>query len=184
VAPEVSALDYANGLTIEGFTVPGVSVRNVDTEIELSEGQSFAIGGLLDNRETESFNKIPFIGDIPILGKLFQSKSRTKQNTELMVIVTPELVRPIPAGHALPELHYPVPFMEPNSGKPMTTPGQNVTGPVPVTPQTPSIPFETLQKSEEPEKPLIVNSTTSAYGSSGAGPSMGMQSSPGPAPPR
>lgn len=61
VAPEVGALDYAKGVTIQGTTVPGVSVRNVNTEVELERGQSFAIGGLLDNRETQSFNKVPFI---------------------------------------------------------------------------------------------------------------------------
>jgi pilus assembly protein CpaC len=183
VAPEVSALDYANGITLQGFTVPGVSVRNVSTEVELAEGQSFAIGGLLDNRETEAFNKIPFIGDIPILGKLFQSKTRNKQNTELMVIVTPELVRPIPAGQPLPELNYPVKFLEPNTGKPMTTPGQSVTGPVPVTPPTPTMPIEELMKSRQPETPLVVTSTTSAYGSGGSGLSSGMQSSPAAAPP-
>jgi pilus assembly protein CpaC len=183
VAPEVSALDYANGLTIQGFTVPGVSVRSVNTKVELAEGQSFAIGGLLDNRETESFNKLPFIGNIPILGKLFQSKSRNKQNTELMVIVTPELVRPIPAGQPLPELKYTVPFMEPNTGKAMSTPGQSVTGPVPVTPPTPSIPVETLIKSLAPETPLTVKSTTSVYGSSSPGSSLGMQSTPTAAPP-
>jgi pilus assembly protein CpaC len=182
VAPEVSALDYANGLTIQGFTVPGVSVRNVSTEVELAEGQSFAIGGLLDNRETQALNKIPFIGDIPVLGKFFQSRSRTKQNTELMVIVTPELVRPIPAGQPVPELNYPVPFLKPNTGKPMATPGQSVTGPVPVTPPTPSMPVETLIKSLEPEKPLVVSSTTSAYGSAGSGQSSGMQSAPAVAP--
>ena len=166
--------------------MPGVSVRNVSTEVELAEGQSFAIGGLLDNRETEAFNKIPFIGDIPILGKLFQSKTRNKQNTELMVIVTPELVRPIPAGHPLPELNYPVKFLEPNTGKPMTTPGQSVTGPVPVTPPTPTMPIEELIKSRQPETPLVVTSTTSSYGSSGSGLSLGMQSSPpaAPRPPR
>jgi pilus assembly protein CpaC len=183
VAPEVSALDYANSLTIQGFTVPGVSVRNVNTEVELAEGQSFAIGGLLDNRETEAFNKIPFIGDIPILGKLFQSKSHNKQNTELMVIVTPELVRPIPAGHPLPELHYPVPFLEPNTGKPMTTPGQNETGPVPVTPPTATMPIEDLMKSLQPETPLAVSSTSSVYSSGGSGLSSGMQSASPPAPP-
>ncbi|HEY7391312.1 MAG TPA: type II and III secretion system protein, partial [Bryobacteraceae bacterium] len=183
VAPEVSALDYANGLTIQGFTVPAVSVRNVNTEVELSEGQSFAIGGLLDNRETEAFNKIPFIGDIPILGKLFQSRSRTKQNTELMVIVTPQIVHPIPAGHPLPGLKYPVPFMEPNTGTDIATPGHSAADPVPVTPPAPAIPFETLMKSLEPEKPLTVDSTTSVYGSSGSGQSSGMQSSPAPAAP-
>ena len=171
VAPEVSALDYANGVTVSGFTVPGLSVRNVNTEVELGEGQSFAIGGLLDNRETEAFNKIPFIGDIPILGKLFQSKTKTRQNTELMVIVTPQLVRPIPAGGALPNLSYPVPFLKPNTGKEMATPSQSTTGPVPVTPPTQSVPVESLIKSMQ-ESPLAVSSSN---GSNGAGSQMGQQ---------
>jgi pilus assembly protein CpaC len=167
VAPEVSALDYTNGITISGFAVPGIDVRNVNTEVELAEGQSFAIGGLLDNRETETFDKIPFIGDIPILGKFFQSKTKTRNNTELMVIVTPQIVRPVPAGQQLAGPKFPVPFMKPNTGKEMATPGQNVTGPVPVTPPTPSVPVESLTKSLA-ENPLIVSSTSSAV-SSGAG---------------
>src|SRR6202043_1624136 len=97
VAPEVSSLDFANGLTISGFTIPSLDTRKVKTEVELSDGQSFAIGGLLDNRETKNFSKIPFIGDIPVLGKFFQSISKTRTNTELIVIVTPEVVAPIPA---------------------------------------------------------------------------------------
>jgi pilus assembly protein CpaC len=101
VAPEVSSLDFTNGLTIQGFNVPALTVRRVNTEIDLSEGQSFAIGGLLDNSVTETYEKVPFIGDVPILGKFFQSRSRTKQNTELLVIVTPEIVKPIPAGQPL-----------------------------------------------------------------------------------
>ena len=182
VAPEVSSLDYTNGLQIQGFNIPGISVRNVNTEVELSEGQSFAIGGLLDNRETESFSKVPFIGDIPILGKLFQSKQTTRQNTELMVIVTPELVRPIPAGQKVPGLHYPVPFLPPNTKTAMATPGQNVTGPVPVTPPTPTIPVETLLKSMQSEQPLAVTSTSAGmnYGSS-TGQALG--AAPTPAPP-
>jgi pilus assembly protein CpaC len=170
VAPEVSSLDYTNGLTIQGFNVPGVSVRNVNTEVELSEGQSFAIGGLLDNRETETFNKIPFIGDIPILGKLFQSRNKRRDNTELMVIVTPEIVRPIPAGQPLPSLHYPVAFLPPNTGKEMATPGQNVTGPVPVTPPTPSMPVEKLLQSLQPEKPLVDSQSSGFQGMTGAQP--------------
>jgi len=175
VAPEVSALDYTNGVTVSGFTVPGISVRNVNTEVELSEGQSFAIGGLLDNRETETFSKIPFIGDVPILGKLFQSISRTKQNTELIVIVTPQVVRPIPAGQHLPELKYPVPFLPPNSGISMATPTQNVTGPVPVTPPTPTMPVEALIKSLQTERPLVVTSSSGSngYGSGQSGMPMG-----------
>lgn len=167
VAPEVSALDYANGVTIQGFTVPGVSVRNVNTEVELGEGQSFAIGGLLDNRETETFSKVPFIGDVPILGKFFQSKTKNRTNTELMVIVTPQIVRPIPAGQQISLPNFPVPFLAPNTAKEMATPGQNVTGPVPVTPPTQSVPVESLVKSLQ-ETPLMVTSSTGG-GSYGGG---------------
>lgn len=167
VAPEVSALDFASGVTVQGSSVPGISIRSVNTEVELSEGQSFAIGGLLDNRETETFSKIPFIGDVPILGKLFQSKSVSRQNTELMVIVTPELVRPIPAGQPLPSLTYPVPFLPPNTGHPMSTPGQNITGPVPVTPTTSTMPVEALVNSMQQERPLVVNSSTAFSGVAG-----------------
>jgi pilus assembly protein CpaC len=168
VAPEVSALDYANGVTISGFAVPGISVRNVNTEVELSEGQSFAIGGLLDNRETETFSKIPFIGDVPILGKFFQSKQKSRTNTELIVIVTPEIVRPIPAGQPLPLPNYPVPFLPTNTPTPMATPSQQITGPVPVKPPTPTVPVETLIKSYE-ERPLAVGSTTGMFTAGAAG---------------
>jgi pilus assembly protein CpaC len=166
VAPEVSSLDYVNGVTVSGFTVPGISVRNVNTEVELAEGQSFAIGGLLDNRETETFNKIPFIGDIPILGKFFQSKTKNRSNTELMVIVTPQVVQPMPAGRTIAGPKFPVPFLPPNTGKEMATPGQNITGPVSVTPPTQSVPVESLVKSLT-ENPLVVSSSsgTGTYGS-------------------
>ncbi len=164
VAPEVSALDYANGITLQGFTVPGISVRNVNTEVELAEGQSFAIGGLLDNRETETLNKVPFIGDIPILGKFFQSRNKSRSNTELMVIVTPQIVRPMPAGRPIPVPNFPVPFLPPNTPKEIATPGQNVTGPVPVTPPVASVPVESLIQSLA-EKPLVVTSTSSSYAS-------------------
>ena len=73
-------------------------------------------------RETETFQKIPFIGDIPILGKFFQSMQRNKTNTELIVIVTPEIVSPLPAGAPVPALNYPQPFMPPNSAIPMHNP--------------------------------------------------------------
>ncbi len=87
--------------------MPGITSRRVNTEVELSDGQSFIIGGLLDKSMTETFQKIPFLGDIPIIGKLFQSESRTKNDTELIVIVTPEIVSPLPANAALPALNYP-----------------------------------------------------------------------------
>jgi pilus assembly protein CpaC len=95
VAPEVSALDYSNEVTISGYTIPAISTRRAETLVELKSGQSFAISGLLDNRTSDQLSKIPGIGDIPILGKLFQSKSITKSVAELAVIVTPTVVDPL-----------------------------------------------------------------------------------------
>ena len=74
VAPEVSSLDYTNAVTVQGFTIPGLSTRRVQTEVELESGQSFVIAGLLDNQTTENLYKIPGLGNIPLLGKLFQSQ--------------------------------------------------------------------------------------------------------------
>ena len=110
VAPEVSALDFSQAVTISGFVEPAITVRKVKTEVELNEGQSFAIGGLLDNRETQTFTKIPFIGSVPILGKLFQSIQKNHQYGTHR-IVTPEIVGPINAGQPLPQLNYPEKFM-------------------------------------------------------------------------
>lgn len=179
VAPEVSALDFSNGLNVQGFQIPALTVRRVNTEVELEAGQSFAIGGLLDNRTTENLQKIPFLADIPLLGKLFQSKSLSRQNTELLVIVTPELVRPIPAGQPLPEVKFPQPFLEPNSGTPMRTPGMDITGPVPVGPQLQPIPVEELIESLRPGAPLT---DTKGYAQQQLGLFPSMQPAPPPAP--
>lgn len=94
VAPEVSTLDFANALTLSGFTVPALSTRKADTEFELQDGQSFVIAGLMDNRVTDIYNKIPGLGDIPILGNFFRSKSMQKSNSELMVLCTVHRVAP------------------------------------------------------------------------------------------
>ena len=168
VAPEVSSLDFTNGVSISGFTVPGLDVRKVKTEVELEEGQSFAIGGLLDNRDTKNFSKIPFLGDIPVLGKFFQSISINKTNTELIVIVTPQIVYPIPATEPLPQLKYPDKFLPLNSNIPMTTPGPEVTGAKPLPPRPPTIPVEKLVQSMQPEQPLLIDSSMSATGASSA----------------
>lgn len=144
VEPEVSSLDMVNGLTIQGFRIPGLAVRRVQTEVELEDGQSFAIAGLLDNRTTEELSKIPGLGDIPILGKLFQSRKKQKTNTELLVLITPELVRPIPAGGKLPSIDMPEPFLE---GAPTVAPrhpAMEETGPVPLSNPRRPIPVETL----------------------------------------
>jgi pilus assembly protein CpaC len=125
VAPEVSALDYANEVDISGFEVPGITSQKVNTEVELKDGQTFIIGGLLDKSITDTFSKIPFLGDIPIIGKLFQSESKTKNDTELIVLVTPEIVSPLPAGTTIPNLKFPDPkFIPPNSNMPMHQPDE------------------------------------------------------------
>jgi pilus assembly protein CpaC len=102
VAPEVSTLDFSNALTISGFTVPAISTRRAETEIELKDGQSFGIAGLLDHRAQVQISKIPGIGDIPVLGRLFQSQSINRSHTELMVLVTPHIVDPVRTAGPVP----------------------------------------------------------------------------------
>lgn len=94
VKPEVSALDFANGVQISGFVIPSLTTRRASTELQLRDGQSFVIAGLMDNRVTRELSKIPGLGDIPILGKLFQSRNIQKTHNELMVLVTARLVNP------------------------------------------------------------------------------------------
>jgi pilus assembly protein CpaC len=93
--PEVSTLDFANGVKLNGYTVPGLRTRRAKTGVELRDGQSFALAGLLDNSETQSLSKVPGLGDVPILGHLFRSKSFQKNESELMFIVTAQLVKPV-----------------------------------------------------------------------------------------
>jgi pilus assembly protein CpaC len=113
VAPEVSALDYTNAVTISGYIIPAISTRRADTQVELRDGQSFAISGLLDHRTTDIFNKMPGIGDVPILGQLFRSKNVNHSTVELMVLVTPSVIDPLTDATvpALPKL--PVPVLDP-----------------------------------------------------------------------
>ncbi len=110
VAPSVSALDFANALTISGFTVPALSTRKAETEFELQDGQSFVIAGLIDNRVTDLYNKIPGLGDIPILGNFFKSKSAQRTNSELMVLCTAHRISPSTQAPQLPV--NPKPFMD------------------------------------------------------------------------
>ena len=98
VEPEVSSLDFANAVVLSGFTIPSLKVRRANTEVELKSGQSFAIAGLYASDLVQTKKKIPVLGDIPLLGYLFKSKSLNKNKTELLVIVTPEIVEPLPAG--------------------------------------------------------------------------------------
>jgi len=168
VAPEVSALDYANEVQISGFEVPGITSRKVNTEVELKDGQTFIIGGLLDKSISDTFQKIPFLGSIPIIGKLFQSEIKSKNDTELIVLVTPEVVSPLPAGTPTPNLKFPDPqFIPPNSNIPMHQPDEktadNTLAPAPAT-----VPVEMLIESMKPEKPLVIESGTGGFGTAGA----------------
>ncbi len=112
VAPEVSTLDFADALTISGFTIPALSTRKAETEFELRDGQSFVIAGLIDNRVTDIWNKIPGLSDIPILGNFFKSKSISKSNSELMVLCTVHRVSPNAEAPTTPK--NPQPFMDKN----------------------------------------------------------------------
>ncbi|PYS53656.1 MAG: type II and III secretion system protein [Acidobacteria bacterium] len=112
VAPEVSALDFTNALTVSGFLVPALSTRRAQTEVELRDGQSFAIAGLIDNRLTQIGEKIPVLSSIPIIGNFFKSRSTSRSNTELLVMVTPRIVRPVEPS-ALPSgPEFPKPFLD------------------------------------------------------------------------
>jgi len=111
VSPEVSELDFANALQIQGFTIPTIATRRATTVVELADGQSFAIAGLLRDNVRETVAKFPVLGDIPVLGALFRSSRYTKNQTELVIIVTPHYVKPMDvAQQALPTDT----FIEPN----------------------------------------------------------------------
>jgi pilus assembly protein CpaC len=107
VSPEVSELDFTTAVLLEGFVVPGLRTRRTSTTIELADGQSFAIAGLLRDSVRSVVQKYPLLGDIPILGALFQSKQFQKEESELIIIVTPHLVKPLDvANQSLPTDSY------------------------------------------------------------------------------
>jgi pilus assembly protein CpaC len=123
VVPEVSQLDFTNALTISGFTVPALSTRRAQTEFEVRDGQSFVIAGLMDNRVTDQYSKVPGLGDIPILGNLFRSKSAQKSATELVVLCTVHRISP--AGEAPATPKYPVPFLDKDKFDGHSSPGSS-----------------------------------------------------------
>jgi pilus assembly protein CpaC len=144
VSPEVSSIDLAHGVTFSGYTIPALTTRRVQTEVELESGQTFVLAGLLDRRVTETLSRMPGLSDIPILGKLFQSKTVQRNNSELMIMITPEVVRPIPTDQPRPDLNYPRDFMAANSKDYPRTPGLDKTGQVPVQPPSETMPLEML----------------------------------------
>jgi pilus assembly protein CpaC len=118
VRPEVSSLDFGNGITLQGFRVPALTTRRAETNVELRDGQSFAIAGLLDNVTQEDAAAVPILSRIPILGNFFKSKADRTERTELMVLITPRLVRAlepdeVPPLPTLPRLFLPAPTPAP-----------------------------------------------------------------------
>jgi len=111
LSPEVSTLDYSNSVTISGFTIPALSTRRAETEVEIQDGQSFVVSGLLDHRTTEIMSKVPGIGSVPILGELFRSKNFNHSVVELVILVTATVVDPLdstqPAGASEPQFAVP-----------------------------------------------------------------------------
>jgi len=120
VRPEVSSLDFGNALTIQGFMIPAISTRRAETEVDLHEGESFAIAGLMDNRVTQVVSKIPGIGDLPIIGHLFRSYDTQKSDTELLVLITPNFVKPFAPGDSPALPPFPENFL--GSGQPSAKP--------------------------------------------------------------
>lgn len=104
VAPEVSELDYNNAVTIAGTNVPALKVRRTDTSISLADGESFVISGLISKNNRSTVDKFPYLGDVPILGAFFRQSNVQSEETELLMVVTPHLVRPLAANAKLPEL--------------------------------------------------------------------------------
>lgn len=117
VAPEVSALDYTNEVVIAGYALPALSTRRAETEVELKDGQTFGISGILDHRTTDTLSKMPGIGDIPILGQLFRSKNLNRSTMELVVIVTPRIIDTLngPGGPPATAPAMAVPFLQPQT---------------------------------------------------------------------
>lgn len=125
VKQEVSSLDFSAAVTFNGFTIPALSTRRAETNVELAEGQSFIVAGLLDNRETENFSKLPGLSAIPILGVLFKTKSEDRSRRELVMMVTPEITLPLNPSDAKPTPTMPNPFLvplEPQKTPPAKTP--------------------------------------------------------------
>jgi pilus assembly protein CpaC len=114
VNPEVSTLDYSNAVTISGFTIPAISTRRAETEVEIRDGQSFVVSGLLDHRVTDNNNKVPGLGDIPLLGQIFRSKSLQRSTIELVVLVTANIVDPLAKSAKSAEPQMPLALMDTN----------------------------------------------------------------------
>jgi pilus assembly protein CpaC len=125
VQPEVSTIDLNNAVSFQGFTIPALATRRMETNIELGLGQSFVIAGLMDDRARATFSRIPGLSSIPILGELFKSRQKDKSKSELIVMVTPEIVNPLNPADPKPAPVMPMKFLAPiNPGTGMTYDGR------------------------------------------------------------
>jgi pilus assembly protein CpaC len=132
VKPEVSTIDLANSVSLSGFTIPALATRRMETNVELKEGQSFMVAGLVDDRTTDQMSKIPGLASIPILGQIFKTRFDRKQKSELIVIVTPEIVKPLNPGEKMPLMpEFPKSFLEPYKISKTNLPSQLTPPPVP-----------------------------------------------------
>ena len=122
VKPEVSTIDVSHAVTVSGFLIPALSTRRIESTVELGVGQSFVIGGLLDDRVTDNMAKVPGLSSIPLLGQIFKSRDVRKERTELIVMVTPEITRPFSPDEKMPEIQMPYEFMGPHNGNPNSAP--------------------------------------------------------------
>jgi pilus assembly protein CpaC len=111
VFQEVSTVDTANGVVLNGFTIPALATRRAETDVELQEGQSFVVAGLVDNREQDSFSKIPVLSNLPIFGAMFKVKDEKKNRTDLVMMVTPEITQPLAANDIKPMPSFPRDFL-------------------------------------------------------------------------
>jgi pilus assembly protein CpaC len=169
VRPEVSTLDFGNAVTMNGFRIPALSTRRTETELELQNGQTFAIAGLIDNQVESTLQKIPGLGDIPVLGLLFKSKQAQKHQTELVVMITPEIL-PNNSKGVTPNLpRTPEPYLPalPDS-KTMAAPAPAFSATTPVTPPvvaavvSPSAPPQTPATPAAAAAAVVANLNTSA----------------------
>jgi pilus assembly protein CpaC len=111
LSQEVSTLDPADGVSLNGFVIPALSTRRAETDVELGEGQSFVVAGLVNNQETDTFSKIPILGNLPILGYLFKTRDEKKNRTDLVVLVTPEITEPLGPNDPKPSVYLPKDFL-------------------------------------------------------------------------
>jgi len=173
--PEVSTLDFANGVKFAGFLIPGLRTRRAKTGVELRDGQSFALAGLLDNNESQTLSKVPGLGDVPVLGNLFRSKQFQKNETELMFIVTAQLVKPVNRDD-LPKLpnvenmkNGSLLGVEPKSGDVTGPTGFIISGGAPAATTTTMQPAVTQPAVTQPAAPKPVAPGTAPAGASGTG---------------